>query len=117
MASISRADQLEDAIELMIAEPESAPPKVDLKIGELLEIAAELRLLPDPEFRVVLKAELLGQHDTVPVAARLDISLQASQSRQALRDARLGGILAHLVRAGHLTQPLLCGDFPVSART
>lgn len=33
MVSMSLADQLEDAIEIMIAEPDSAPPKVDLKIG------------------------------------------------------------------------------------
>src|SRR6266852_3752494 len=97
MASISLADQLEDAIELMIAEPDSAPPKVDLKTGELLGIATELRLLPDPEFRVALKAELLGRHHTVPIASHLDISLQ---SRQAWRDARLGEILPTLFGAG-----------------
>jgi periplasmic protein TonB len=116
MASISLADQLEDAIELMIAEPDPAPPRVDLKIGELLGIAAELRLLPDPEFRVALKAELLGKHHTVPVAARLDISLQASQSRQVGRDARLGGILPTLFGAGNgRTYPVHRGNFAISA--
>jgi periplasmic protein TonB len=115
MASISLADQLEDAIELMIAEPDPAPPRVDLKIGELLGIAAELRLLPDPEFRVALKAELLGQHHTVPVAARLDISLQASRSRQVGRDARLGEILPTLFGAGNGTYPVHRGNFAISA--
>ncbi len=61
MSSLSLADQLDDAIDMMIAEPDSAPPKVDLNIGELLGIAAELRLLPDPAFRTALKAQLLGQ--------------------------------------------------------
>jgi periplasmic protein TonB len=61
MANISIADQLDDAIEMIIAEPDSAPPKVDLRIGELLGIAAELRLLPDPAFRTALKADLMGQ--------------------------------------------------------
>ncbi len=61
MANTSIADQLDDAIEIMIAEPNSTPPKVDLKIGDLLGIAAELRLLPDPAFRAALKAELVGQ--------------------------------------------------------
>ena len=61
MANVSLADQLEDAIEMMIAEPDSAPPKVDLRIGELLGIAAELRMMPDPVFRATLKAELTGQ--------------------------------------------------------
>jgi periplasmic protein TonB len=67
MASFSLADQLEDAIEMMIAQPNSAPPKVDLNIGELLGIAAELRLIPDPEFKVALKAELLGAGSALPV--------------------------------------------------
>jgi len=67
MANTSLADQLDDAVEMMIAEPDSAPPRVDLKIGELLGIAAELRLMPDPAFRAALKAELLGQ---VRVVAR-----------------------------------------------
>ena len=115
MASISLADQLEDSIELMIAEPNSAPPRLDLKIGELLGIAAELRLLPDPEFRVALKAELVGRHHTVPVAGHLDLSLQASQSRQAWRDARLGEILPTLFGAGDGTYPVHRGNFAISA--
>jgi TonB family protein len=115
MASISLADQLEDAIDLMIAEPDSAPPRIDLKIGELLGIAAELRLLPDPEFRVALKAELLGRHHTAPVAGHLDMSLQASQSRQAWRDARPGEILPTLFGAGDGTYPVHRGNFAISA--
>ncbi len=73
MASNSLADQLDDAIEMMIAEPDSAPPKVDLRIDELLGIAADLRLLPDPEFRATLKAELLGQSYAVPVVASVNV--------------------------------------------
>jgi TonB family protein len=115
MASISLADRLEDAIELMIAETDPAPPRVDLKIGDLLGIAAELRLLPDPEFRVALKAELLGQHQTVPLAAHFDISLEASQSRQGGRDARLGEILPTLFGAGDGTYPVHRGNFAISA--
>jgi protein TonB len=115
MASISLADQLEDAIELMIAEPDSAAPQVDLKIGELLGIAAELRLLPDLEFRAALKAELFGQNHAVPVAAHLDISLQASQSRQAWRDARPGEILPTLFGGGDGTYPVHRGNFAISA--
>ena len=115
MASISLADQLEDAIDLMITEPDSAPPKGNLKNGELLGIATELRLLPDPEFRVALKAELLERHHTVPVAGHLDISLQASQSRQAWRDATPGEILPTLFGAGDGTYPVHRGNFAISA--
>ena len=67
MASLSLADQLDDAIEMMMAQPNSAPPKMDLNIGELLGIAAELRLIPDPEFKVALKAQLLGAGPALPV--------------------------------------------------
>jgi periplasmic protein TonB len=114
MASIPLADQLEDAIEMMIAEPESAPPKVDLKIGELLGIAAELRLLPDPEFRAALKTELLEQSHTAPVATNRDISQQASQPRQARRDASLEEILPTLFGAGDGTYPVHRGNFAIS---
>ena len=96
MASTSMADQLEDAIEMMIAEPESAPPKVDLKISELLGIAAELRLLPDPEFRAELKADLLKQNHAVPVAANVDIHSQTREQRQARRDLKLDETLPTL---------------------
>src|SRR5882724_3898184 len=81
MANISLADQLDDAIAMMIAEPGSAPPKVDLKIGELLGIAAELRLLPDPAFRAALKAELLGQSAvaTTPTTVELKPARDAEE--------------------------------------
>jgi protein TonB len=115
MSSISLADQLEDAIEVMIAEPDSSPPRVGLKIGELLAIAAELRLLPDPEFRATLKAELLGEHPTLPVTTHLDISQQAPQSRPARQDARLDEILPTLFEAGDRTCPVHRWNFAISA--
>lgn len=85
MSSILLADQLEDAIEMMMAAPDSVPPKVDLAIGELLGIAAELRLLPDPEFRATLKAELLGQVRIVPLAARTN--RKGREDREAIAAA------------------------------
>jgi periplasmic protein TonB len=115
MASTSMADQLEDAIEMMIAEPDSAPPKVDLKISELLGIAAELRLLPDPEFRAELKAELLGQNHAVPVAANVDIRRQTREQGQARRDLKLDEILPTLFGAGDGNYPVHRGNFAISA--
>jgi len=115
MASISLADQLEDAIELMIAKPDSAPPKVDLKIGELLGVAAELRLLPDPKFRAALKTELHRQHRTVAVTTHLEIRQQASQRRQSWRDARFDEILPALFAGGDRTYPVHRGNFAISA--
>jgi len=114
MASISVADQLDDAIEMMIAEADSTP-KVDLKISELLGIAAELRFLPDPEFRAALKAELLGQNHAVPVAAHVEIRRQAREQGQARLDTKVDEILPTLSGAGYGTYPVLRGHFAISA--
>ena len=104
MANNSVADQLDDAIEMMIAEPGSAPPKVDLKIGELLGIAAELRLLPDPAFRAVLKAQLLAQNTAVAVV-----------ERDSWRPEALGEpILPALFGAGRGHYPVRRGNFAIS---
>jgi len=115
MASISLADQLADAIERMIAEPDSAPPRADLKIGELLGIAAELRLLPAPEFRAALKTELLVQRRAVAVPTHIDIRQQASQRRPSRRDARPHEILPTLFAAGDGSYPVHRENFVISA--
>jgi TonB family protein len=117
MANITLADQLEDAIEIMIAEPDSAPPKVDLKIGELLRVAGELRLLPDPNFKAALKAELLGQTLVMPMAVFTDTRPQVPQlkRRQAPRDARFEDILPSLFKAGDGNYPVHRGNFAISA--
>ena len=120
MANISLADQLEDAIDMMIAEPDSAPPKVDLKIGDLLGIAAELRLLPNPSFRAALKAELLGQNRALPVFVHSDTRPQALHPGHARRDAmldamKLDEILPTLFRAGDGTYPVHRENFAISA--
>jgi protein TonB len=115
MASTSMADQLEDAIQIMIAEPDFAPPKVDLKISELLGIAAELRLLPDPEFRAELKAELFGRNHALPAAANVDIRRQTRERGQARRDLKLGEILPTLFASGDGNYPVHRGNFAISA--
>jgi protein TonB len=108
MSNISLADQLEDAIEMMIAEPDSAPPKVDLKIGELLGIAAELRLLPAPEFRSALKAELLGQKQVAPLPSSVHIP-------RPVADSRTREILPTLFEASEGIYPVHRGNFAISA--
>ncbi|MBS1851270.1 MAG: energy transducer TonB [Acidobacteria bacterium] len=59
MNRFTLADQLDHAIDSLLAQPEAAPPVVDLEVAEILGIAAELRMLPSPEFKSQLKAELL----------------------------------------------------------
>ena len=114
MANISLADQLDDAIEIMIAEPHSAPPKVDLKIGELLGIAAELRLLPDPAFRAALRAELLGQDNASRTAVQRDLRAAGTETADVQRDARADAILPTLFGKGYGNFPLHRGNIAIS---
>jgi len=113
MSSISLADQLDDAIEMMIAEPDSAPPKVDLRIGELLGIAAELRLLPDPAFRAALRVELLGQNSPAPAAVYNDLRI-AAEPEVPRRHQRNDAILPTLFGAGYGNYPFHRGNIAVS---
>lgn len=117
MANISLADQLEDAIEMMIAEPNSAPQIVDLKIGALLGIAAELRLLPDPSFRAALKAELLGKDRPAVIAEQMrPLVLMPRQARRDVkRDAKIDEILPTLFGVGYGSYPAQQRNFAISA--
>jgi hypothetical protein len=101
MASISLADQLDDAIEMMIAEPDSALPKVDPKIHELLGIAAELRLLPDPEFKAALKAELVGQNHAVPTAMDFEVGGHGREQGQTKWNRKRDEVLPSLLGKGY----------------
>jgi protein TonB len=115
MASILLADQLDEAIELMIAEPDSSPRSVDLNLRELVGIAAQLRLLPDPEFKAGLKRELLRRNITAPVATQLYVSQPLSQARYARRDSQLDEILPTLFGAGDGIYAVHRGNFAISA--
>jgi protein TonB len=122
MASVSLADQLQDAIEMMLAEPDSAPPKADLNIGELLGIAAELRLLPDPMFRTALRAELMTPKRSrlrTPVAITLLAQsngwLGNDPCHDPRTDQRTEDVLPTLFGAGYGAYPVHRGNFAVSA--
>ena len=113
MASISLADQLQVAIEIMVADPDSAPSKVDLKIGELLGIAAELRLLPAPSFRAALRAELLGE--TLPATVlRTSIGTYGNDPDYSPRSENVEEILPTLFGNGSGTYPMQRGNFALS---
>ena len=58
MTKPSLIEQLDQAIEAMLAKPEVSLPEMDERAGPLLEVAAELRDLPRFEFKKQLKAEL-----------------------------------------------------------
>jgi protein TonB len=75
MNNAAIVDQLDAALNALLAEPEATPQVVNLEIGTLLGIAAELRILPSSEFKAQLKADLLkraGLGIVVPIDSRLE---------------------------------------------
>lgn len=54
-------DQLDNAITMLLAEPDAAMPHFDWNIGELVSVANELRLMPSPDFKARLRADLVRQ--------------------------------------------------------
>src|SRR4051812_17588068 len=58
MTSPTTYDRLDNAITLMLAGPEMALPTLDAEADGLLELAAELRSLPRPEFHAALENDL-----------------------------------------------------------
>jgi uncharacterized glyoxalase superfamily protein PhnB len=59
MANLSLIEQLDQAVEALIANPAaSLPPRVDAEVASLLRIAAELRDLPRADFKARLKNDL-----------------------------------------------------------
>ena len=61
MASPALIEQLDTAINALMAKPERALPHVDPEVMPLLMIAAELRTLPRRSFKTKLKADLMEQ--------------------------------------------------------
>ncbi len=58
MAKRSLSEQLDRAVETVVANPEAPFPDVDPRVAALLRIAADLRDLPREDFKARLKADL-----------------------------------------------------------
>ena len=71
MASTALIDQLDTAINALMAEPETSLP-ADPEVASLLSVAAGLRALPRPGFKTRLKADLMEQAG-VPVARLVEM--------------------------------------------
>ncbi len=66
MSSLSIAEQLNQSIDVLLVGSKAELPATDDSVRELLEIAAELRLLPRAEFKTRLKADLLQRTLAAP---------------------------------------------------
>src|SRR5256885_4180150 len=58
MSEVALTEQLDQAIDLMLRDPDGSAPIVEHQIAELVGMVAELRELPRTEFKARLRAEL-----------------------------------------------------------
>lgn len=70
MANVSLIEQLDGAVEAIIANPDAPLPSVDASVKLLLSVALELRDLPRPDFKARLKADLDRSASTKKAAAK-----------------------------------------------
>src|SRR2546428_10025145 len=61
MAKRSAIDELDDAVDALMAEPRAPSPHMNPRLAALLRIAADLRDLPSEAFKARLRAELLSE--------------------------------------------------------
>src|ERR1035441_5261847 len=71
MSSLSIYDELDEAVEAMLRQPDLVPQKVNPELSDLLEVAVDLFTVPSADFRLRLTADL--QHEAaaprIPIRA------------------------------------------------
>ena len=88
MSEVELTQQLDQAIDAMIAAGGSVPADIDEQIAELLGVAAELRDLPRAEFKVRLQKELeqeVVMSTATKQAAKKQVSEKVSGVREGFR--------------------------------
>ena len=65
MAKGKLIEQLDDAVEALVAKPNAPIPVSDPRLAAILRIAGELRDLPRADFRNRLKADLAAQSKAI----------------------------------------------------
>ena len=87
MAKRSLIEQLDQAIEAMLARADAKLLKVDPSLAPLLRVAADLRDLPREGFKARLRDELEGRKSMATVAEPLAAVRQTATARLTVRDA------------------------------
>jgi PhnB protein len=83
-----KIEQLNRAVDVLLATADGKPPKVEASVEQLVRVAAELRGLPREEFKIRLKAELLeGRKAMSTVAEPVASVLTSASPRMTFRDA------------------------------
>ena len=81
MSEVALTEQLDQAIEAMLRNPDAPLAATDPQVAELVSIAVELRVLPRADFKARLKNEL-------EKAAAMNDAKDQSQSLGVLEDPR-----------------------------
>jgi len=127
MNNISFADELDQSIEALFAGSESKQQLAEPVVRELVAIASELRLLPRPEFKARLRADLMQRASLLATPAVIDgrprqrpeqaqaerVQVEDNRRRSVPNHERLD-ILPTLFGAGQGSYPLQRGNFAVS---
>jgi PhnB protein len=81
-------EQLNQAVDAMLARANSKPPKAEAEIEPLVRIAAELRNLPSASFKARLKSQLEGKKKMATVTAPVSAAVQPMATpRLTFKDA------------------------------
>ena len=104
MAKRSATDDLDDAVDALMADPRAPLPRMNPRLVALLRVAADLRDLPREAFKARLRAELLSRGGAPPSAGRPLVTGEDIRARleEMAREPRM---VAHDLRAA-------LGDLP-----
>ncbi len=111
MSSPALIEQLDTAIDALMAKPERVLPHIDPEVMPLLMIAAELRTLPRRSFKTQLKADLMEQA-AAPVARVIPI--HQPEARVAPPAQVLPTFLPTLFGAGYGSYAVQGRNFAIS---
>lgn len=104
MPSPAIYEELDHAIDIMIADPGANLSSIDPELAALMSLAADLRQLPRPEFRVELRTALVGK-----------IFLSSTAIAQPISSRTTEQLLPTLFGAGTGTYPMQRTNFLASA--
>ncbi|HMC32343.1 MAG TPA: hypothetical protein VKL99_16025, partial [Candidatus Angelobacter sp.] len=107
MSNLSIYDELDQAIDQMLAAPETACPVPEANVSELVQLASDLRDLPRANFKTRLQLELEWE------AAGRAVTTDADQRRQSGR--RNTDVLPSLLGKSWSGYPVRRSNFALSA--
>lgn len=88
------AQQLDEAVEKIMSDGETKPPRVNSRVAAILRIASDLRDLPNEDFKARLKSDLVSRvtpaslHAAAPARANyIPAGFHSANARLVVRDA------------------------------